>query len=139
MTTPQPTQRDKKSAMDAVTDWRYAIPNDEAPSWEAIVMLADSVSLLLAQREAEVRAEYAAFADEHGEPRNIVGNLPVSKDGAIVMPGQFVYVGGQRFMLTLDYTIPVAVPNDNGGWRDMHIGECFAFRDAALAARKEGE
>jgi hypothetical protein len=131
MTTPQPTPRDIEQARNVVEEC-----TKEAGDFSE-VQLREHIAQALAQREAEVRAEYAAFADENGEPRNIVGNLPVSKDGAIVMPGQFVYVGGQRFMLTLDYTIPVAVPNDNGGWRDMHIGECFAFRDAALAARKE--
>jgi hypothetical protein len=133
MTTPQPSPRDIEQADKLTAEWMNVYGPRGAEYMKALIAQA------LAQREAEVRAEYAAFADENGEPRNIVGNLPVSKDGAIVMPGQFVYVGGQRFMLTLDYTIPVAVPNDNGGWRDMHIGECFAFRDAALAARKEGE
>jgi hypothetical protein len=145
MTTPQPTQRDKKSAMDAVTDWRYAIPNDEAPSWEAIVMLADSVSLLLAQRDAEVRAEFAAFTDENGKPRNVLGTLPVTADGFFISPyhnesycprGGKASNFGRQVYCTDSCCWDDGCQNDSGGGIHHQLEQCYSTRDAALAARK---
>jgi hypothetical protein len=93
---------------------------------EGIEMVAQA----LAQREAEVRAEFAAFADENGKPRKVLGKLPVTADEAFV---------GDNAILWLP-------PGKNKGDaprqrtnKCAHFGKMFSSRDAALAARKEGE
>jgi hypothetical protein len=70
MTTPQPSPRDIEQANKIVYEGWVHCPADipvgmlrERDEWVRV-----AIAQALAHREAEVRAEYAAFADEHGKP-----------------------------------------------------------------------
>jgi hypothetical protein len=134
MTTPQPSTRDIDSAQRAVNAW---VSEDELGACRP--HLVNEIAQALAQREAEVRAEYAAFADEHGKPRKVLGTLPVTADGYVMGFTARIWVN--------DVGEVKAGLADMPGWTETEesdeafwpFHECYSTRDAALAARKEGE
>ena len=69
--------------------------------------------------------------------RRAFGKLPVTKDGAIAMPGQLVWPSlAGPYWVTNTHTIAVSVLDDDGKWRDMRVDECYSTREAALAAKE---
>jgi hypothetical protein len=109
MTTQQPSPRDIEQAtkLFAAFGIHVGILGSVHES-EGIEMVAQA----LAQREAEVRAEYAAFADENGRPRKVLESCDA---------GNGVYKIGEMLCRN-----------------ELDAGESV-FVLAALAARKEGE
>jgi hypothetical protein len=71
LTTPQPTPRDREQAVSILSEWTYVMEPDHTD-------LVKHIAQALAQREAEVRAEFAAFADEHGKPRKVLEDRTVA-------------------------------------------------------------
>lgn len=100
-------------------------------------------AIATALREA-ARVPEGCVRDDKGVDRKVLGTLPVTADGAVVMVGQMVWPPrrGSAFTLLSNRTIAIAVPNGDGQWRDMTVGECYSTREAAqaaLAARGEGK
>jgi hypothetical protein len=150
MTTQQPSPRDIEQARNVVEECTR-----EAGDFSE-VQLREHVAQALAQREAEVRAEYAAFADENGKPRKVLGTLPLSADGFFVgfPPGYgglfripYEYGGDERMEqcnpMHMSYDQASRLVMVTGGqWSGISqhpVGSCYSTADAALAARKEGE
>jgi hypothetical protein len=71
MTTPQPSPRDIEQAGKLACKLVVLSMHNTATL---------AIAQALAQREAEVRAEYAAFADENGKPMKAVGETPIAVD-----------------------------------------------------------
>jgi hypothetical protein len=51
----------------------------------------EDIATTLTAAVAAEREKWKAFAGPDGEPRKVLGTLPVTADGAIAMPGSFVY------------------------------------------------
>ena len=64
--------------------------------------------------------------------------LPVTKDGAVAFPGTVVYFHGFKsgFIVQTDLTVCVSVQDDDGGWRDATVQECYSTHEAAEAAKE---
>jgi hypothetical protein len=78
-------------------------------------------------------------ADELERLRAIEGKMPKTADGVAIMYGDWVWYSRKRFRPNLDtLTIPCAVPVGEGGWRDLHVSECYSTREAAEAAMNGG-
>jgi hypothetical protein len=132
MTTQQPSPRDIEQARNVVEECTR-----EAGDFSE-VQLREHVAQALAQREAEVRAEYAAFADENGKPRKVLGTLVLTKDGCFVGDCAKVYGsywGGEPYEVVVHGPEAPSTPWEGS----IHARDTWSTRDAALAARKEGE
>lgn len=105
---------------------------------------------------ASERAKFAAFADEKGEPRKVLGTLPVTADGCIVGADEnvlwFVDRHAHKDTVTGKYQSQVKAATwsvdrgrfefiDRDGWGDgCYPSECYSTKEAAtsaLAAAKE--
>lgn len=109
--------------------------------------------LALIQKVSRLEAEVAAlnaklaacalagFIDERGEVVKVVGKLRKTKDGAIVLPGEWVSLDPSvnmsgRYRVSVEYTVPVAVPDLEGGYRDLTVEECVAAAESAAAKER---
>ena len=102
----------------------------EARVDQGLVMMPGTGPTVLAAPEGHI-------LDDKGAVRQVLGVLPVTVDGAVVMPGKTVWQSPKHpFALQSDYTIPVAVHEANGVYRDLRVGECYSTREAAEEGRK---
>lgn len=94
-------------------------------------------SLATALRDA-ARVPEGCVRTADGVDRKVLGTLPLTADGCVVMPGEMVYVPDYAFAWTLqpEQTVAVATQDSDGYWRDMVVGECYSTREAAEAALK---
>ncbi len=89
------------------------------------------------------RAKFAAFAGPDGEPRNVLGTLPITADGAIAIPFMSVVYHPDHPTRTLDVDVcqdevigQVGVPGDDcTEWHEYAIRDCYSTREAAEAAK----
>lgn len=94
---------------------------------------------------AAERAKFAAFAGPDGEPRNVLGTLPITADGAIAIPFMSVVYHPDHPTRTLDVDVcqdevigQVGVPGDDcTEWHEYAIRDCYSTRTAAEAAKEK--
>lgn len=90
-------------------------------------------------------AKFAAFAGPDGEPRNVLGTLPITADGAIAIPFMSVVYHPDHPTRTLDVDVcqdevigQVGVPGDDcTEWHEYAIRDCYSTRTAAEAAKEK--
>lgn len=102
----------------------------------------------IASALASERSKFAAFADEKGEPRKVLGTLPLTADGAIAMPGSFVYAKWWNGNVARGFVrheahghetccfVEMTTTTDDGrcvGIRSF-LSDCYSTREAAEAA-----
>jgi hypothetical protein len=134
MTTQRPTKRDINQAVGIVSPFEVLWNDTGCRSAEDAAV--NAIAQALAQREAEVRAEYAALTTAdgvHGSPTMDWFHPNHSLPGVL----RCDYCDGYRVQFEV-----VAAGKPNGYFASYRPSECYATRenaDAALAARKEGE
>jgi hypothetical protein len=128
LTTPQPSPRDIEQADKLTAEWM----NVYGPRG------AEYMKALIAQALAEVRAEYAAFADENGKPRKVLGTLPVTADGCIVGFTATLWVNDVGDIKSGIADMPGWTEEEGSDSAFWPFHECYSNKAAALAAQ-EGE
>jgi hypothetical protein len=103
--------------------------------------LLDTAKSALAGERAKLE-KFAAFAGPDGEPRKVLGTLPVTADGAIAIPFVSVVYHPEHPQRSLDVDVcqdevigQVSVPgNACTEWHEYPIGDCYSTRAAAKQA-----
>lgn len=104
----------------------------------------DDVEAEIEARVAAERAKWiaAGFADEKGEPRKVVGTLPVTADGCIVGNHTKLWINNVGYVSSLRVDNIGCSDRDGGDEAFWEAGECYSTReaaDAALAALDAGK
>jgi hypothetical protein len=79
---------------------------------------------------AAERAKFAAFADENGEPRKVLGTLPVTADGYIIGDDCSVWYEGRTVNVEPFHASPV----EGSGWHPTLCRKAWSTKQAAEAA-----
>ena len=126
--------------VEAVNDGGELCTESHKSSDGAWVRYEDHAAALATERE-----RFAAFAGPDGEPRNVLGTLPITADGAIAIPFMSVVYHPDHPTRTLDVDVcqdevigQVGVPGDDcTEWHEYAIRDCYSTRTAAEAAKEK--